>query len=509
MRDIEPGERERLESLAVEPDAVARRAKIVLALGSSGLPLAAVARLFGVSAATVRHWRDRFAANGADGLADRPRSGAPRVIGKKARASIASLVGKGMSSREIAQRLGISQSSVSRIARDGGGRRRTQSPATGFADDGRAGALAIALFESLADPTPWTRFFDRMRNETQSDFCILLISTGTGARPPVILSGGAPLEGVASYVERFFAEEPMTGMAEGQVVTLSEIVSPEALRASDFYRNYLARYGVGHVLGIDIGSVRGITGRLRLSRLETRQNFGARERAVCQRLVPYLRAALSLFVQRTDTEAEKEALSATVSGMSVGSILVDPEAHIVDANPTARAILDEYDGVFLAAGRLALSRPAQSNLLRELILRNAEASLHHGVPHEARAILVSRPSGREGLSLLVRPAAAAADGTPLIRHMALVQLVDPAQPRVRMIDALMQLFGLTPTEAKVALSIANGASIAETAQRGGTSRNTVRSQLRSVFSKMGITRQAELTRAVLTSVALLSLQEAA
>ena len=65
MRDIEPGERERLESLAVEPDAVARRAKIVLALGSSGLPVAAVARLFGVSAATVRHWRDRFAANGA------------------------------------------------------------------------------------------------------------------------------------------------------------------------------------------------------------------------------------------------------------------------------------------------------------------------------------------------------------------------------------------------------------------------------------------------------------
>ena len=112
MRDIEPGERERLESLAVEPDAVARRAKIVLALGSSGLPVAAVARLFGVSAATVRHWRDRFAANGADGLADRPRSGAPRVIGKKARASIASLVGKGMSSREIAQRLGISKASV-------------------------------------------------------------------------------------------------------------------------------------------------------------------------------------------------------------------------------------------------------------------------------------------------------------------------------------------------------------------------------------------------------------
>ena len=74
-----------------------------------------------------------------------------------------------------------------------------------------------------------------------------------------------------------------------------------------------------------------------------------------------------------------------------------------------------------------------------------------------------------------------------------------------MINALMELFGLTPAEARVALSLANGHSIGETARNAATSRNTVRLQVRSIFSKMGINRQSQLIRTALISVALFSL----
>ena len=57
------------------------------------------------------------------------------------------------------------------------------------------------------------------------------------------------------------------------------------------------------------------------------------------------------------------------------------------------------------------------------------------------------------------------------------------------------------------MSISNGLSIAETAQAQSISRNTIRSHMRSIYSKMGVARQADLVRAVLISVALLTAGE--
>ena len=55
------------------------RARIVLA-AADGEPNAAIARRLGVHADTVRKWRKRFCQQSVAGLADRPRSGRPRVF---------------------------------------------------------------------------------------------------------------------------------------------------------------------------------------------------------------------------------------------------------------------------------------------------------------------------------------------------------------------------------------------------------------------------------------------
>jgi transposase/transposase-like protein len=55
------------------------RAEIVLAV-AGGAGVSGTARTFGVSRPTVIKWRDRFAVDGVDGLADLPRSGRPKTI---------------------------------------------------------------------------------------------------------------------------------------------------------------------------------------------------------------------------------------------------------------------------------------------------------------------------------------------------------------------------------------------------------------------------------------------
>ena len=66
------------------------------------------------------------------------------------------------------------------------------------------------------------------------------------------------------------------------------------------------------------------------------------------------------------------------------------------------------------------------------------------------------------------------------------------------IDSLVSVYNLTPSEAQVAISLANGHSIDEIASASHHSAHTIRSQLKSVFRKTGVSRQSELIKLLLT-----------
>ncbi len=350
-----------------------------------------------------------------------------------------------------------------------------------------------------------TRFLKAIQTVTRSDYCTLLTFSKNRRKPNLVLSDGQPWKGTEDYINIYHTKEFLSSIPEGVVVTISDYFSPEEIHENGYYREYLSRYGVEHILGVDIGTIRGISGKFRLARHGQNEDFGPEERSLVKSLIPYLRAALNLFVMRVDMQAEKDALSATVSGMSVGRILVDLDGQVLEANPPALAILEQRDGLFLNGDRLVLDEPKKSKQLYELIRKNAEGQLEPGTRGAARAMMIDRPSGRESISLVV---GSGCQGRRLaMRQTALIHLVDPAQPRISVIDALIQLFGLTPTEAKVALSLSNGHAIAETAQASGTSKNTTRSHVRSIFAKMGINRQSDLIRTVLISVAMLPMQD--
>ena len=502
---LDARDRERLEAIVNSPlssPSLVQRSNIILASALSDASAMDIARQHGASPATVRRWQQQFSKHGPDGLLDARRSGAPRQISDADRAKIVDLHAAGMDTRRIGWSTGISQSSVSRIIRQ---TMRPTPESGGAALMSDISELVLELFASLADSTPLARFLSAIQTKTRSHYAALLTFSKSKQKPNLVMSDGRPMDGTSSYIEKYYKKELLSSIPEGVVVTVSDQLSTDELHQHDYYKEYLSEYGIGYILGIDIGTVRGIAGKFRLVRLERDEDFGPQERALCEALIPHLRTALNIFVMRLDMEAEKDALSATVSGMSVGSLMVDQDGVVLEANPPARAILDQRDGLYLSGDRLVLHEAAKSRLLHELIRRNAEGQDVSGASGSARAMMIDRPSGRESISLVVRPGSR--EGQLAIRQTALVHMVDPAQPRAPVIDALIQLFGLTPAEAKVALSLSNGNSIAETARASATSKNTTRSHIRSIFSKMGINRQSDLIRTVLISVAMLPMED--
>jgi len=114
---------EQVQSHPGTAQAVARRAAAVL-LCARGLDNKAVARVLGLGQATVGRWRQRFITQRLAGLADAPRTGAPRTI----RADVVSAIvvatresrpapAAHWTTREMAKRTGLSASSIGRIWR--------------------------------------------------------------------------------------------------------------------------------------------------------------------------------------------------------------------------------------------------------------------------------------------------------------------------------------------------------------------------------------------------------
>jgi DNA-binding CsgD family transcriptional regulator len=59
-------------------------------------------------------------------------------------------------------------------------------------------------------------------------------------------------------------------------------------------------------------------------------------------------------------------------------------------------------------------------------------------------------------------------------------------------EVIQGLFDLTPTEARVARALGRGATVAEIAAGNGVAQPTVRNQIREIFAKTGVRRQADL-----------------
>lgn len=117
---LSPKQRSALEAMAGSPRVrLAKRASIILAVSEKGMTHTGVAAAQGMVAATVRKWRGRFEADGIEGLADAPRSGAPKadlLVSEPQRLELERLARRARTNRLVAFRAKIVLACVDGLA---------------------------------------------------------------------------------------------------------------------------------------------------------------------------------------------------------------------------------------------------------------------------------------------------------------------------------------------------------------------------------------------------------
>jgi DNA-binding CsgD family transcriptional regulator len=263
------------------------------------------------------------------------------------------------------------------------------------------------------------------------------------------------------------------------------------LEVSPIYRDFFYPHGLGWSAGTALMMPSGDRVVFSVERAYQRGPMEADLVSLLNNLRAHL-ARAALISSRLDLQNAKSAAD-MLATIGLPAVILDENGFAIDANALMVeqadvvpwqtqqrfALRDTCSNDLLRAALLTLNRPNQ-RAVQSFPLRGAEghaAMVIHVVPVQRCALNIF---GRSHALLIMTPISAR---------------------RSPPFELLCAMFDLTPSEARVARSLATGDSLDDIAASGGVSRNTVRCQLQHVLQKVGCSRQAEAT-ALLSNMAL-------
>lgn len=173
------------------------------------------------------------------------------------------------------------------------------------------------------------------------------------------------------------------------------------------------------------------------------------------------------------------------------AVVLNRHAEIDHHNTRGLSFLRNNDSIGIRHGQLFCRNPQCQARFSDAIAKTIDSGkttnlLVHPVEH---------PNQRLSMSLARIPLSRASNEMPQEAHASVLCLIARLDRR-RFATArqLMELFGLSTAEARLARALCQGSSLEQYAIDGGLKMPTVRTQLRSVFAKTGTDKQPALIR---------------
>jgi DNA-binding CsgD family transcriptional regulator len=361
--------------------------------------------------------------------------------------------------------------------------------------------LLAAIYEGPLEPVPWKSALDLLRRYLRASYVTLMLRPPSADREALMVNsaGDWPITREAEYNKHYYALDPFVDLPQDRVVTVQELIGDANWRESEFYKQFLKPLDILHALGADIRTDDGLECRLRVARPHREPPFSENDKALCTIVLPHLKRAVRLHSQLEVMDSERRLYAGTVDRMLVGTVTLDETGAVLKSNPVAEEMLHEGDGLRLVNGVLRADLAAENRELQRLV-KQALSGNTGGKAAVVDAISITRKSTRGKLGVLVRSLPNTGSSKAKRRPSVALFIRDAERKSEASREMVRRLFDLTPAEASLALSLANGLTLDEAADGLHIRKNTARAHLRAIFSKIGVTRQTTLVRVLLSSV---------
>ncbi len=283
------------------------------------------------------------------------------------------------------------------------------------------------------------------------------------------------------------AERAMAGLyaeAAGAALTDRHIVTDDEIRTHPIYTEFLNPLGLMWAASVQVSPRSGAQVGLSVLRALGTPPFSDAELTILAGLGRHAEQALRLGLRIVEAEAISLGLGEALEHLASGVFVVDADRRVSFANGKARRLSTKV--VEIKDGQLSFRSP----LHQKRFVAMLEGAIRGAVPPSPLVL----DAGDDRSAVYVFPfegpeadwlSAGGARAVVLVLDLAPGAPLDPGLVR--------DVYGLTLGEARVAALVGAGISPKETAQTLCLAEETVRSVLKRVFSKLDVSRQAELT----------------
>ena len=285
-------------------------------------------------------------------------------------------------------------------------------------------------------------------------------------------------------------------LPDSQLVHVTELYTDQEMKTSPTYNEALSRSDSQNSLNVRLDGPDGSNIVWALADPIEAGGWGSAQVELIERLLPHLRQFVRVRGVLTDASALGTSLGELLATTRSGVIHLDRRGRIVEANDRALDILRRGDGLFDRGGFLSAWLPADNARLQRLLGRALPT--FGGETAASGSMTIRRSFGLPRLVLHISPASIRQMDFRTRRVAALVLVVDPAsRPRIGQ-GLVATTLGLTPAESQVATLLAEGRTVRDIAAATGRQENAVYWLLKRVYKKLGISRQVDLVRLVLS-----------
>lgn len=298
---------------------------------------------------------------------------------------------------------------------------------------------------------------------------------------------------LTTYAQHFVHDDPWMALSLhlgrfGHAAALDKAMSPKEFQRTALYNDLIRQSGDDTGRCLSVAPLPGREGvMLGVHRAAGDAAFTARDERRLDEVYGHVHRVVSLRRSLAAERGRGARLQDIIDQSGETILRLDRNLRVVAISAAAERLLEKRDGLFLHNQRLVLPKGIETEL------RIAVAAIIDRTTQARTALLCPRPSGRRPYRLRLLPAGF--DGNA----GALLRIDDPdASPGPDWQSALRDAYGLSAMEADLAARLHADHSLDEIATQRGVTRETLRTQLKSLFHKTGVTRQSSLIKLLAT-----------
>lgn len=361
--------------------------------------------------------------------------------------------------------------------------------------------LVGQIYRSAAEPGLWPETLRTLSSRFGGHAAALITYDKPVAKPSFYVDWNLDPDQWVRYVDHYYTTDLMTDtgaiLRPGNTMLSSELLSDKCFFESEWYNDFLTEQEIGRLFVGSMSNDREQFGLVSMFKRRTKGDFDPGGRLAFERILPHLQRALDLQQNFGILTQQSESYEAILNRQATGIILLDEQGRTLFVNTAATEIFDRKDGLKLVRGRLSAARPSDTAKLSAAIRRSLAWSDGRELPF-GTALRIGRSSGKPPYCVTMSPLHGLSIGPDLPQGTcppsAVVFIRDPQTVPIPAAETLSALYGLTKSEARLAVDFVTTCSIRETAGRLGITEGTARQALKQVFQKTETHSQVALMK---------------